>query len=192
MTGNERAATRSALLARRSAFVASLPPSVRTLAFRVLPSPVLAQIPAGSRIAIYRAMGSEAPTESLINYLHDRGFRLCLPRLGKTVAEDMEFAAWSPDDILVPGQLRIPQPAPQAETVTPDVVLTPLVGFDRALNRIGHGAGYYDRAFAKLPNALRIGMAWSCQMVDALPIEPWDVPLHMIITEQSILTSEAA
>jgi 5-formyltetrahydrofolate cyclo-ligase len=192
MTGNERAATRSTLLAQRSAFVANLPPSVRNLAFRVLPSPVLAQIPPGSRIAIYRSMGSEAPTEAMINFLHERGFPLCLPRLGKTVAEDMEFAAWSPDDILVPGQLRIPQPAPQAETVTPDIVLTPLVGFDHALNRIGHGAGYYDRAFAKLPNVLRIGMAWSCQMVDELPIEPWDVPLHMVITEQSIITSEQA
>lgn len=190
MSDNERASIRSALLARRATFVAGLPPSVRNLAFRVLPSPVLAQVPPGSRIAIYRAMGSEAPTESMIDFLHERGFPLCLPRLGKSVAEDMEFADWSPDDILVPGQLRIPQPAPQAATVTPDVVLTPMVGFDRALNRIGHGAGYYDRAFAKLPDALRIGMAWSCQMVDALPTESWDVPLHMVITEQSIVTGE--
>ena len=188
MTDNERANLRSSLLARRAAFVAALPPSVRALAFRVLPSPVLAQIPPGSRIAIYRAMGSEAPTEALIDFLHERGFPLCLPRLGKTTAEDMEFAAWSPDDILVPGQLRIPQPAPQAPVVVPDVVLTPLVGFDRALNRIGHGAGYYDRAFATMPNALRIGIAWSCQMVDRLPVASWDVPLHMLITEQSILT----
>ncbi|MBU0556340.1 MAG: 5-formyltetrahydrofolate cyclo-ligase [Alphaproteobacteria bacterium] len=192
MTNNERAQMRSALLARRSAFVAGLPPSVRALAFRVLPSPVLALIPPGSRIAIYRAMGSEAPTEAMIDFLHERGFPLCLPRLGKTVAEDMEFADWSPDDILVPGQLRIPQPAPQAATVTPDIVLTPMVGFDRTLNRIGHGAGYYDRAFAKLPNARRIGMAWSCQMVDALPTEPWDVPLHMVITEQSIIEAPSA
>ncbi|MCW2411591.1 MULTISPECIES: 5-formyltetrahydrofolate cyclo-ligase [unclassified Sphingobium] len=192
MTDTDRAKLRSSLLARRSAFVAGLPPSVRTLAFRVLPSRVLARTPPGSRVAIYRAMGSEAPTEALIDFLHERGFKLCLPRLGKTTAEDMEFADWSPDDILVPGQLRIPQPAPQAATVTPDVVLTPLVGFDPSLNRIGHGAGYYDRAFAKLPNALRIGMAWSCQMVDALPIQPWDVPLHMLFTEQSVIEGEAA
>lgn len=192
MTQTERAATRSALLAKRAAFVAGLPTSVRNLAFRVLPSPVMAQIKPGSRIALYRSMGSEAPTESLIDFLHERGFPLCLPRLGKTTAEDMEFANWSPEDILVPGQLRIPQPAPQAAVVTPDVILTPLVGFDRDLNRIGHGAGYYDRYFPHAPDALRIGIAWSCQMVESLPIEPWDVPLHMIITEQAILTRDDA
>lgn len=189
---NERAALRTDLLARRSAFVAGLPNSVRNLAFRVLPNPVLTQIAPGARISCYLAMGSEAPTEALMEFLHERGFKLCLPRLGKSIQEDMEFADWAPGDILVPGQLRIPQPAPQAAVVTPDVVLTPMVGFDRQLNRIGHGAGYYDRAFAKLPNAQRIGIAWSAQMVDALPVEPWDVPLHMVITEQSIITRDPA
>lgn len=188
----DRARLRSEILSRRSAFVAGLPPSVRNLAFRVLPSPVLARLPAGARISCYLAMGSEAPTEALMNFLHDRGFRLCLPRLGKSIREDMEFAEWTPGDILVPGQLRIPQPAPQAATVVPDIVLTPLVGFDRKLNRIGHGAGYYDRYFAKVPDALRIGIAWSAQEVDALPVEPWDVPLHMIVTEQCIIEQAAA
>jgi 5-formyltetrahydrofolate cyclo-ligase len=186
---NERAALRTELLARRSAFVAGLPNSVRNLAFRVLPNAVLAQIPPGARISCYLSMGSEAPTEALMEFLHERGFKLCLPRLGKSVKEDMEFAEWAPGDILVPGQMRIPQPAPQAQTVTPDVCLTPLVGFDRRLNRIGHGAGYYDRAFASMPDALRIGIAWSCQMVDDLPIEPWDVPLHMLVTEQQVITA---
>ncbi len=124
-------------------------------------------------------------------FLHERGFRLCLPRLGKSVKEDMEFAEWTPGDMLVPGQLRIPQPPPQAAVVVPDVVLTPMVGFDRQLNRIGHGAGYYDRYFAKLPDALRIGIAWSAQMVDMLPVEPWDVPLHMIVTEQAVIERPA-
>ena len=189
---NERAALRTELLAKRSAFVAGLPNSVRSLAFRVLPNPVLEQIPPGSRISCYLSMDSEAPTENLLEFLHERGFKLCLPRLGRSIKEDMEFADWAPGDILVPGQMRIPQPAPQAETVTPDVCLTPMVGFDRRLNRIGHGAGYYDRAFAKLPHALRIGIAWSCQMVDALPVEPWDVPLHMVVTEQQILSRDDA
>ncbi len=185
---NERAALRSEILARRSAFVAGLPQAVRNLAFRVLPSSVLAQIPEGSRISVYHSMGSEAPTANLLDFLHERGFKLCLPRLGESIKVDMEFAEWTPGDVLVPGQMRIPQPAPQAATVVPDVVLTPMVGFDKALNRIGHGAGYYDRAFAKMPDAQRIGIAWSCQMVDALPIEPWDMPLDMVITEAQIFT----
>lgn len=183
----DRAALRNQIRARRKAFFDGLPKSVRNLSFRVLPSPVMQLIAPGSRIAIYRSMGSEAPTENLIDFLHERGFPLCLPRLGADTSVEMEFAAWDPDDILVPGQLRIPQPAPSAPTVVPDVVLTPLVGFDPALNRMGNGAGYYDRYFARHDIALRIGIAWSAQMVEALPVESWDVPLHMIITEQSIL-----
>jgi 5-formyltetrahydrofolate cyclo-ligase len=189
----DKVAMRTEIRARRKAFVAGLPDSVRNLSFRVLPSPVMAMIPPGSRIAIYRSMGSEAPTENLIEFLHERGFPLCLPRLGADTSVEMEFAAWHPDDILVPGQLKIPQPAPSAETVVPHVVLTPMVGFDHDLNRIGNGAGYYDRYFARHDIALRIGLAWSAQMVDALPIEPWDVPLHMVVTEQSIIErSDAA
>ncbi len=187
----DRAALRSEIRARRKAFVAQLPASVRSLSFRVLPSPVLSLIPPGARIAIYRAMGSEAPTANLINFLHERGFPLCLPRLGDDTSVEMEFAAWHPDDILVPGQLRIPQPQDSAPAVVPDVVLTPLVGFDPQLNRMGNGAGYYDRYFARHAIKLRIGLAWSAQMVDALPVEPWDVPLHMIVTEQSIIERHA-
>jgi 5-formyltetrahydrofolate cyclo-ligase len=187
----DRAALRSQIRARRKAFVAGLPESVRNLSFRVLPSPVMALIPPGSRIAIYRSMGSEAPTENLIEFLTDRGFPLCLPRLGADTSVEMEFAAWHPDDILVPGQLKIPQPMASAPTVVPDVVLTPMVGFDSALNRIGNGAGYYDRYFARHDIKLRIGIAWSAQMVDALPIQPWDVPLHMVVTEQSIIERAA-
>ncbi|MBO9671064.1 MAG: 5-formyltetrahydrofolate cyclo-ligase [Sphingobium sp.] len=183
----DRAALRNAIRARRKAFFAALPESVKNLSFRVLPSPVLALIPPGSRIAIYRSMASEAPTENLIDFLHERGFPLCLPRLGADTTVEMEFAAWDPDDILVPGQLKIPQPAPSAALVVPDVVLTPMVGFDRDLNRIGNGAGYYDRYFARHDIKLRIGIAWSAQMVDALPVQPWDVPLHMVITEQAII-----
>ena len=183
----DKAVLRAEIRARRKAFVASLPASVRNLSFRVLPSPVMALIPPGSRIAIYRAMGSEAPTDNLIDFLAERGFPLCLPRLGADTSVEMEFAAWHPDDILVPGQLKIPQPRQEARTVVPDVVLTPLVGFDAQLNRIGNGAGYYDRYFARHDIKLRIGIAWSAQMVDALPLEPWDVPLHMIVTEQSII-----
>jgi 5-formyltetrahydrofolate cyclo-ligase len=182
----DRAALRTELRRRRKAHVAALPASVRGLAFRVLPSPVMALLPPGGTIAIYRAMGSEAPTEALIDFLDTRGFRLCLPRLGADTSVEMEFAAWHPDDILVPGQLRIPQPTDKAPTVVPDVVLTPLVGFDPLLNRMGNGAGYYDRYFARHDIALRIGLAWSAQMVEALPVEPWDVPLHMIVTEQRI------
>ena len=64
------------------------------------------------------------------------------------------------------------------------MILTPLLAFDAALNRLGQGAGHYDRAFAANAGAWRIGVAWSVQRVETLPADPWDVPLHNIITEQ--------
>lgn len=183
----DRAALRAELRRRRKAQVAALPASVRNLAFRVLPSPVLSAIPSGARIALYLSVGSEAPTGALIEFLHERGFALCLPRLHPTVPGHMDFCAWTPGDPLEPGQLNIPQPGPAAQMVEPQIIMTPLVGFDRSLNRMGNGAGYYDRMFARLPHVPRIGLAWSSQMVDALPTEPWDIPLDMVITEQSVI-----
>ncbi|MFZ8396223.1 5-formyltetrahydrofolate cyclo-ligase, partial [Staphylococcus aureus] len=67
--------------------------------------------------------------------------------------------------------------------VKPDIILTPMLAFDAKLDRLGQGAGYYDRAFATFPDAWRIGVAWSVQQVESLPTEAWDMPLHAVITE---------
>jgi len=191
---NERDRLRTLLRGRRKAFVAGLLPSVRTLAFRILPSPVMALLAPGARIALYRPVGYEAPTESIAHSLDDLGFPLCLPRLGGEPADPhfMDFAAWSPDDMLLPGPNRIPQPDFAAEAVMPDVAFIPLVGFDTALNRLGQGAGHYDRALEKLPDTLKIGLAWSVQQVAQIPAESWDVPLDLIVTEQRIFEREDA
>ena len=57
----------------------------------------------------------------------------------------------------------------------------------RALNRLGQGQGHYDRTFAKHPGALRIGLAWSVQETDSVPINDHDIQLHMIVTESEII-----
>ena len=66
----------------------------------------------------------------------------------------------------------------------PDIILTPMLAFDGRLNRLGQGAGYYDRVFARYPDAWRVGIAWSMQQVSALTAESWDVPLHAVATER--------
>lgn len=184
----ERDSLRAMLRARRKAFVTLLSPSIRTLAFRVLPSPVMALIAPDARIALYRPVGCEAPTDAIAQNLADLDFPLCLPRLGGDPDDPhfMDFAAWTPGDSLLRGPNRIPQPDFDAEAVVPDVAFVPLVGFDAALNRLGQGAGHYDRALEKLPDTLKIGLAWSVQQVDRLPAESWDIPLDLIVTEQCI------
>ena len=63
-------------------------------------------------------------------------------------------------------------------------MLTPLVAFDRRGNRLGQGAGHYDRAFATLPSAWRVGVAWSVQECEELKADTWDIPLHAVVTEK--------
>lgn len=92
----------------------------------------------------------------------------------------------APAGAMVDGPYGLRQPMAADGGVIPDIILTPLVGFDSHCNRLGQGAGHYDRAFALWPDALRIGIAWSIQQVDDLPRDPWDVPLHMIVTEAEI------
>jgi 5-formyltetrahydrofolate cyclo-ligase len=70
-----------------------------------------------------------------------------------------------------------------AGTVTPDLIVTPLLAFDRRGGRLGQGGGYYDRTFAALPEAVRIGFAYAGQQVDRLPIEAHDIRLHGVLTE---------
>ncbi|MCQ8206018.1 5-formyltetrahydrofolate cyclo-ligase, partial [Vibrio parahaemolyticus] len=75
------------------------------------------------------------------------------------------------------------QPSADGTQADPDIILTPMLAFDAALNRLGQGAGHYDRVFERLPDAWRIGVAWSVQRIETLSIDPWDVPLHGVVTE---------
>jgi 5-formyltetrahydrofolate cyclo-ligase len=148
---------------------------------------VLAHVPAGAGVALYRAFGDEIDPAPLGALLAERGHTLALPH----VAADrttMRFLAWHPDHPLFTGAFGLSQPHEEAQKIAPTIILTPLVGFDRQGGRIGQGAGFYDRAFAALPGAVRIGLAWSVQEVAHLPLDPWDVPLHAVATELEWIT----
>jgi 5-formyltetrahydrofolate cyclo-ligase len=133
-------------------------------------------------IALYLPMGDEAPAARFATHLRAAGKALCLPRVVDSEGM-MSFHHWDEQDQLDPGLFGIRQPAGDAPLAEPDMILAPLLAFDRALGRLGQGRGYYDRAFAAHPNAIRIGIGWSVQEVDRVPTDPWDVPLHAIVTE---------
>jgi 5-formyltetrahydrofolate cyclo-ligase len=114
------------------------------------------------------------------------GKTLALPRVIDRLGS-MDFLAWTPEDQLHPGLYGTHHPEPSGPAVAPDAIIAPLLGFDRAMNRLGQGGGYYDRAFARFPDALRIGLAWSVQEQDALPADPWDLPLDIILTEIELI-----
>ncbi|OHC95721.1 MAG: 5-formyltetrahydrofolate cyclo-ligase [Sphingomonadales bacterium RIFCSPLOWO2_12_FULL_63_15] len=171
---------------QRRAFVATLDPLAHRLAFKVLPSPLARRLADARTVALYMGLDDEAPAQRLAAPLIAMGKRVALPRVLDRLGS-MDFLRWTPDAPLVPGPFRTSHPEPGDGPVTPDAIIAPLVGFDRALNRLGQGGGYYDRAFARFPDALRIGLAWSAQELDDVPADPWDLPLDIILTEAELI-----
>ncbi|MFC3441782.1 5-formyltetrahydrofolate cyclo-ligase [Sphingobium rhizovicinum] len=174
---------------RRSAFVTTLDPLAHRLAFKVIPSPLARRIADANVVALYMGLDDEAPAQRMAAQLLTMGKSVALPRVLDRLGS-MDFLNWRPEDTLIPGPFRTSHPEPGDGPVTPDVIIAPLVGFDRDMNRLGQGGGYYDRAFARFPDALRVGVAWSVQEMETVPADPWDLPLDIIMTEVELIEGE--
>ncbi len=171
---------RARLRAIRDAFVAGRPSPV------LPPAGFIGALKPGMIVASYHPIGSEADPARFDQAVRAGGATLALPVV-IDCATSIHFA--EADGALVDGPFGLRQPATGAAHLVPDIIVTPLLGFDAARNRLGQGAGHYDRAFAQWPRAMRIGVAWSVQQVDALAPDPWDMPLHVIVTERGVVGS---
>jgi 5-formyltetrahydrofolate cyclo-ligase len=178
-------ALRAELRARRAAHVAALGPDLARAAAQAAADRLLVHIPPGATVSLYLAIHDELDPEPLATALQARGHMLALPALldGST----MGFFSWQPGDALDRGPMALRQPRASASECAPDLIVTPLTGFDRQGGRIGYGAGHYDRAFQRYPGAHRIGFAWAMQEIEAVPHDPWDVRLHAIVTEREFI-----
>jgi 5-formyltetrahydrofolate cyclo-ligase len=136
-------------------------------------------------VAAYIPMGGEADPAAMVAAARAAGCVLALPYVVDRPTP-IRFLAWA--GALVAGPFGLRQPPADAPELAPDIILTPLLGFDRRGNRLGQGAGHYDRAFAAHPDAWRVGIAWAVQELPSLSPDPWDVPLHAIATEQEWIT----
>ncbi len=146
---------------------------------------------AATRIGLYFARGAEADVSGLFLRAFRSGKDVHVPVVGRHGR--MRFARLRPAATLSPNRFGIWEPDTPREYVTTsslDLVITPLVAFDHLGNRIGMGAGYYDRCFRFLRHRNRwfrpklVGAAFSCQRLDAIPAASWDVPLFAIATER--------
>ncbi len=159
----------------------------------------LLQFPAfmrGSQIALYIANDGEINPAPIARQLWDMGKQCYLPVLRPETKRELWFVEFTPHTHLIPNHLGIPEPNHLLNHKLPahllDVVLMPLVAFDRSGARLGMGGGFYDRTFAfkqHKPNGkpLLIGLAHSCQEVPALHVDNWDIPLAAIATEQEVI-----
>ena len=149
------------------------------------------------RIACYLAMDGEIDLTPTIEIAWAMGKEICVPVLNSHTNNKLWFAKFDENDKLVPNKYGILEPVmtkrKRVNTHSIDFVLTPLVAFDDQGNRLGMGGGYYDRSFAFLRHRQQwrkprlMGVAYDFQRVDPLATQSWDVPLHSIATESSLV-----
>ena len=193
MSDENKAELRRDMRAIRKQAFAELPDPVRGLVFSRPPAPVLERIPVDAVVGLYHATGSEAPAARYAQYLMENGHRIALPRLtaDDTTMRFVEHTDPLGESDLAAGPHGLMQPGDDAEDLVPDVVFIPLLAFDEAGGRLGQGGGYYDRWLAAHPEALRIGLAWDAQKLELVPMEPHDMPLHLIVTPTRIYEAAA-
>lgn len=134
-------------------------------------------------------MGSEIDPRPLMIHLAASGHGLAMPVVtGK--GRPLVFREWKPGDAMAEAQWGIPEPLQSAPEVQPDLVLVPLLAFDRAGYRLGYGGGYYDRSLAQLRAACgtqAVGLAFAEQEVQHVPREPHDQRLDWMLTDKACL-----
>ncbi|MEE8494892.1 MAG: 5-formyltetrahydrofolate cyclo-ligase [Xanthomonadales bacterium] len=123
-----------------------------------------------------------------------QGIRIALPVIRQGPAgRSLIFAQWSTAAEVVKNRYGIPEPrgSPEIPLINIDLLLMPLVGWDESGNRLGMGAGLYDRALAPLSQfdvPIRAGVAYQIQKVPSVPNESWDIRLHMLLSETGWFT----
>ncbi len=143
-------------------------------------------------IALYWPIRDEIDCKPLLTALMDSGQPICLPVvLGD--GEPLEMRLWEQGQPLYPSGFGTLAPSDGAPVVEPDIVVIPLLAFDRLGTRLGYGKGYYDRTLAILSSKpLLVGYAFSGQELDFIPREAHDMPLDILVTEEGVRKFPAA
>jgi 5-formyltetrahydrofolate cyclo-ligase len=183
----------------------SLPPDERQKAERAIGSALrrLKLLRRGHRVAVYLAMAGEVNLRPTIEVGWRAGCLLYAPRITSRRRGTMGFVPFPPGARLRanPNAYGIAEPVASATVrISPrdlDVVLMPVVGFDRHGHRLGMGAGYYDRALRHLRDGSRrwrrprlVGLAFACQQVERIVPSTWDIPLDVVVTERGVIVPD--
>ncbi len=140
------------------------------------------------QLGLYQPASDEFDALPIAELARARGMDIYLPVIDD---QRLRFALWAPDADLLPNRYGIPEPDAQARRIEPselDLLLMPLVGWDRRGGRLGMGGGYYDRTLATVARPTLAGLAYAAQEVGAVPTDPWDVPLDYVLTERELVS----
>lgn len=152
----------------------------------------LERICAAGSVMLYLPARGEVDTWPLLDHFWARGSEILLPRCCDGSPGIMDIYAVTSREELGPGCFGLIEPrAERARLVPapqPEVIIVPALAFDRRGYRLGFGGGYYDRFLPTLGCApLLVGPAYAFQVLESLPVEPWDRPVEMVVTPESIL-----
>ena len=137
----------------------------------------------------YHPIGSEIDPRPLLAKLRGEGHNVVLPVVISKNAP-LLFREWVEGDPMVRGPFGVTEPLPGAPEVTPDVLLVPLLAFDRRGFRLGYGGGFYDRTLTNLRKQgvpMAVGVGFAAQEVDVVPVAEYDQPLNWIVTEREAI-----
>ncbi|HTZ81198.1 MAG TPA: 5-formyltetrahydrofolate cyclo-ligase [Stellaceae bacterium] len=186
----QKTALRRVMRERRAA----LEPNMRAAAAFVVRDRLIEMLPrlalpAGAVVAGFLPIRDEIDPRPALEALRERGFRLVLPVV---IArnEPLIFREWLPGTVLEPDAFHIPAPPVWAEQLAPDLLLVPMLAFDRKGERLGYGAGFYDVTLTLLRAqraSIAVGIAFSTQEVEAVPVSARDVMLDALVTEIDVL-----
>ena len=145
---------------------------------------------AAKTLALTHSVGSEVDTVPLIEDRLSAGQKVLLPLIGKRGSMEFHEVAGSLDS-LVSSRYGIPEPDPKIHPLVPperiDLVVAPGVAFDPQGNRLGLGGGYFDRFLGRLPERVPVlGLAFECQIVEAVPHDAPDRPVDAVLTERTV------
>lgn len=155
---------------------------------------LLKLVPAQAIVGGFVSCRGEIDLSETMRQLGERGHSLCLPVI-ESSDKPLYFRKWRVGEAFETGRYGISVPVAGAPVLRPEVLLVPMVAFDRRGHRLGYGAGYYDRTIARLrevePSLLTIGVAFSEQEVERIPEGDHDQVLDMIVTDKEVIKGVA-